>query len=66
MHLVQFLLPLYDNKGNRVPRKAFSSVRDELTNAIGGGLTARIWRHGSAKKRSWSERKDGASAVLDT
>ena len=39
MHLVQILLPLYDNAGAALPRAAFQLVRDELTEHF-GGLTA--------------------------
>lgn len=39
MHLVQILLPLYDNDGAALPREAFHAVRDELTRRF-GGLTA--------------------------
>jgi hypothetical protein len=36
MHLVQILLPLYDNAGARVPESAFAQVRRELTDRFGG------------------------------
>ena len=36
MHLVQLLLPLYDNAGNKVSRQTFAAVRDELTQRFGG------------------------------
>jgi hypothetical protein len=39
VYLVQVLLPLYDNEGQRLPQEAFGKVRDELT-ARFGGLTA--------------------------
>lgn len=39
MHLVQLLLPLYDNDGARQPQALFVAVRDELV-ARFGGLTA--------------------------
>ena len=38
-HLVQLLLPLYDNAGVPIPAARFREVRDELT-ARFGGLTA--------------------------
>ena len=38
-HLVQVLLPLYDNTGVELPRTLLAEVRDELT-ARFGGLTA--------------------------
>ena len=39
MHLVQILLPLYDNDGQPLPREHFVAVRTELTERF-GGLTA--------------------------
>lgn len=36
MHLIQVLLPLYDNQGNAFPAELFSSVRDELAQRFGG------------------------------
>ena len=36
MHLIQFLLPLYDNEGQPFKRNLFESVRNELTEAFGG------------------------------
>ena len=39
MHLVQILLPLSDNEGNRFPRELYGRVRTELTERF-GGLTA--------------------------
>ena len=36
VHLVQLLLPLYDNAGRRMPQREFSAVRDELTQRFGG------------------------------
>jgi hypothetical protein len=39
VHLVQILLPLYDNAGAALPRELFSKVREELTQAF-GGMTA--------------------------
>lgn len=39
MHLVQILLPLYDNAGVALPRETFQTVREELTHRF-GGLTA--------------------------
>jgi len=53
MMLVQLLLPLYDNAGQRVPRERFAELRDELT-AKYGGVTAFLrspaqgtWKEGS-------------------
>ena len=36
MHLVQLLLPLYDNDGVRIDPAAFRSVRDTLAHRFGG------------------------------
>lgn len=36
MHLVQILLPLYDNSGKPFPQKEYGRVRDELTERFGG------------------------------
>ena len=39
MHLIQILLPLYDNNGNHFSEELFGKVRRELTERF-GGLTA--------------------------
>ncbi len=36
MHLIQLLLPLYDNDGQPVPKKIFHAVSTELTEKYGG------------------------------
>jgi hypothetical protein len=36
MHLVQVLLPIYDNQGNKIARDEFAAVRRELTDEFGG------------------------------
>lgn len=36
MHLVQILLPLYDNSGTALPRELYGQVREELAGAFGG------------------------------
>lgn len=36
MHLVELLLPLYDNEGRRFAAGDFDRVRDELAEAFGG------------------------------
>ena len=53
MHLVQLLLPLYDNRGNRLNKTLFAQVRDELVTRF-GGLTAHarapasgLWQEGA-------------------
>jgi hypothetical protein len=38
-YLIQILLPLYDNAGNRFPEEAYTEVRSDLTDRF-GGLTA--------------------------
>ena len=52
MHLVQLLLPLYDNAGRRVPHESFALVRDELTELF-GGVTAYLR---SPAQGTWKER----------
>jgi hypothetical protein len=39
MHLIQILLPLYDNEGSHFPQEAYRGVRTELAERF-GGLTA--------------------------
>lgn len=39
MHLIQLLLPLYDNDGQALPKSLFGEVRDKLMQEF-GGLTA--------------------------
>ena len=39
MHLVQILLPLYDNGGEPFPLNEYVQVRDELTERFGGITT---------------------------
>jgi hypothetical protein len=41
MHLIQLLLPLYDNQQQRFPKEFHDQVRDELTEQF-GGLTAHM------------------------
>jgi hypothetical protein len=36
MHLLQILLPLYDNQGRAIAREQFHEVRQELTERFGG------------------------------
>lgn len=36
MHLVQILLPLFDNSGRSLPREEYERVRTELTERFGG------------------------------
>ena len=39
MYLIELFLPLYDNRGEALPRSHFNAVRTELTERF-GGLTA--------------------------
>lgn len=55
MHLVQLLLPLYDNGGRATPASELRRVRDELTERF-GGLTV----HSRAPAEGlWEELHDG-------
>ena len=54
MHLVQILLPLWDNEGRRLPRALYAELARELTERF-GGLTAHtrapaegLWRDDEA------------------
>ena len=38
-YLIQLLLPLYDNLGNRFPAKSYATVRSDLAERF-GGITA--------------------------
>jgi len=56
-YLVQILLPVYDNSGQRLPKEHYVKVRTKLTQAF-GGLTAftrapaeGFWGTGGAVKR---------------
>ena len=55
MHLVQVLLPLFDNAGSQLPASLYQTVRDELTERF-GGLTAHtrapaegLWKDAESK-----------------
>jgi len=57
MHLIQILLPLYDNNGRAFPRSSHKKVKIELTERF-QGLTAYtrapaegLWTKGEATKR---------------
>ena len=54
MHLIQLLLPLYDNDGRPLSKDLFRTVAAELTNRF-GGLTA--YTRAPAEGR-WKEDKD--------
>lgn len=41
MHLIQILLPLYDNDGQSFPQQEYGRVRDELMERF-GGLTSYV------------------------
>ncbi len=51
MHLIQLLLPLYDNEGRRFERAEFDGVQDELTERF-GGVTAYLR---SPARGAWKE-----------
>jgi hypothetical protein len=36
MYLIEFLLPVFDNSGQRFPQEVFDRVRHELTERFGG------------------------------
>lgn len=36
LHLIQLLLPLYDNIGTPFPQRDYARIRDELTERFGG------------------------------
>lgn len=59
MHLIQILLPLYDNEGKKFSQKDFASVRDELTEHFGGITTYMR----SPARGLWKESRD--STVQD-
>lgn len=59
MHLVQILLPLYDNERKLFPQGEYERVRDELTERF-GGLTSYVQ---SPAKGLW--RETGSSTVHD-
>jgi hypothetical protein len=55
MHLVQILLPLYDNEGSPIPQLQFRRVSQEMADSF-GGLTAftrapaeGMWKDGGEK-----------------
>jgi hypothetical protein len=57
MHLVQLLVPLYDNRGKRFPRALHDQLAKELTDRF-GGLTAYarapasgLWKKGGKARR---------------
>ena len=57
MQLVQILLPLTDNRGQRLPRKRFEEVKRELTKRFKGltaysrGPAEGLWKPGDGTKR---------------
>ncbi|UFS71021.1 hypothetical protein LPW11_02260 [Geomonas sp. RF6] len=59
MHLIQILLPLYDNNGKEFTQKDFVTVRDELTDRF-GGITTYVR---SPARGLWKETED--STVQD-
>lgn len=61
MYLVQLLLPLYDNEGQRFDKRAFDEVQRELTESF-GGVTA--YRRSPAEGL-WKEDRSGEVARDD-
>ena len=59
MHLVQILLPLYDNAGKRFPQRFYEELKRDLSKKF-GGLTAytRSPAEGLWKRRSHTLRED--------
>ena len=54
MHLIQILLPLYDNEGIAFPQQEYAAVRDELTERFGGITTyLRSPAEGSWRESPW-------------
>lgn len=57
MHLVEILLPLYDNEGRRFSSSEFDRVRDELAEEFGGVTAFRrapgegVWAEGGEVTR---------------
>ena len=59
MHLVQLLLPLFDNAGRRFPRAKLADVQAELTRRFGGvTVYSRAPAEGSSKDRGNVVRDD--------
>ncbi|GFO56005.1 hypothetical protein GMSM_30120 [Geomonas sp. Red276] len=54
MHLVQILLPLYDNSGQPFPHQLYLQIRDELSERFGGITTYMR----SPARGLWKERED--------
>jgi hypothetical protein len=59
MHLIQLLLPLYDNAGQPFPRSLYGGVREELVARFGGLTTYSR----APAKGLWKE--DGESVQRD-
>jgi len=54
MHLIQILLPLYDNEGKPFPQDEFLRVRDDLSERFGGITTYMR----SPARGLWKETRD--------
>jgi hypothetical protein len=54
MHLVQILLPLFDNEGKALPQLLFKRVQSELTHRF-GGLTSFMRAPGDG---TWKEHEE--------
>ncbi len=61
MHLVQFLLPVFDNQGRRFGRESFERVRQELAERF-GGVTAFVQ---SPAQGLWKDDEHGTTAHDD-
>lgn len=61
MHLVQILVPVFDNGGERFPRETFEGVRDDLMERF-GGLTAFVQ---SPAQGLWKDARSGTTARDD-
>lgn len=61
MHLIQLLIPIYDNEGNPFPRSRFDSVRGQLMERF-GGLTAFVQ---SPALGLWKDVESGTTAHDD-
>lgn len=56
MHIVQVLLPLYDNDGHPFPEGEMRAIREELVARFGGITATRspvegVWAHGGRRVR---------------
>lgn len=61
MHLVQILLPMYDNDGRELPPTLYNEVKAELTDRF-GGLTAYV--RSPAEGRWKTEQKEVRDEIV--